>query len=72
MQNREAWTDLGSKTAMQIKGHRVAINKMVSANTQIPYNLDVNGSANATTITVNTKATLQYNSTEDCLDFIFA
>ena len=43
MQNREAWTDLGSKTAMQIKGHRVAINKMVGNNTQIPYNLDVNG-----------------------------
>lgn len=72
MQNREAWTDLGSKTAMQIKGHRVAINKMVGNGAQIPYNLDVNGSANATTVTVATKMTMQYNATEDCIDFVFA
>ena len=72
MQNRESWRDLGSKTAMQIKGHRVAINKMVDTSQQIPYNLDVNGSANATTVTVNTKVTMQYNSNEDCLDFVFA
>ena len=72
MQNRTPWTSLGSSTAMQIKGHRVAINKMVGTSEQIPYNLDVNGSANATTVTVNTHATMQYNSSEDCLDFIFA
>lgn len=72
MQNRTAWTSLGDNVAMQIKGHRVAINKMVGSSTQIPYNLDVNGSANATTVTVAAKMTMQYNSNEDCIDFVFA
>lgn len=69
--DRTNWSSL-TNVAMQIKGHRVAINKMVGTSEQIPYNLDVNGSANATTITINTHATMQYNSSEDTLEFVFA
>lgn len=69
--DRTNWGSL-TNTVMQIKKDSVAINKLVGTNTQIPYNLDVNGSANATTVTVNTKVTMQYNSNEDCLDFVFA
>ena len=58
--------------SMQIKNQRVTINKLIANGANADYNLDVNGSANATTMTINGKATLQYNSTDDCIDFIFA
>ena len=57
--------------ALQIKHQKVVINKLIPNGEEASYSLDVNGSANATTITVNTHATMQYNSNEDCLDFIF-
>ena len=57
---------------LQIKRGGVAIGKLIGQGASPSYNLDVNGSANATTVTVNTHATMQYNSTEDCLDFVFA
>ena len=38
---------------MQIKNGRVVINKLIANNTDASYNLDVNGSANATTLYEN-------------------
>jgi hypothetical protein len=57
---------------LQIKRGGVVINKLIGQGASPSYNLDVNGSANATTVTVATKMTMQYNSNEDCIDFVFA
>lgn len=68
--NSGSWSDV--TPSLQIKNQKVAINKLIASGSEGAYNLDVNGTANATTITVNAKVTMQYNSSEDCLDFIFA
>ena len=68
-QNRTAWSSL--TPMLQIKDGGVAINKLINSHTP-DYNLDVNGSANATTVTVATEMTMRYNSNEDCIDFVFA
>lgn len=46
-----AWTSL--TPSLQIKNGRVTINKLIANNTDASYNLDVNGSANATTLYEN-------------------
>ena len=48
---RPAWT--GLTPAMQIKGDSVVINKLLGSKVGASYNLDVNGTANATTIYEN-------------------
>lgn len=45
------WTTL--TPSLQIKNGRVTINKLISSGTNAPYNLDVNGSANATILYEN-------------------
>lgn len=45
------WTTL--TPSLQIKNGRVTINKLIANNTDAPYNLDVNGSANATILYEN-------------------
>lgn len=45
------WTTL--TPSLQIKNGRVTINKLISNGTDAPYNLDVNGSANATILYEN-------------------
>lgn len=45
------WTTL--TPSLQIKNGRVTINKLISSGTDAPYNLDVNGSANATILYEN-------------------
>lgn len=45
------WTTL--TPSLQIKNGRVTINKLILSSTDAPYNLDVNGSANATTLYEN-------------------
>ena len=49
--NQTEWTSL--TPCMQIKNGRVVINKLIANNTNASYNLDVNGSANATTLYEN-------------------
>ena len=68
--SRADWT--GLTPSLQIKNQRVAINKLIANGADGAYNLDVNGTTNSTSYTVNAKATMQYNSTEDCIEFIFA
>ena len=46
--SQTAWTSL--TPSMQIKNGRVVINKLIANDTNASYNLDVNGSANATTL----------------------
>lgn len=46
-----AWTSL--TPSLQIKNGRVTINKLIANNTDASYNLDVNGSVNATTLYEN-------------------
>lgn len=48
---RPSWT--GLTPAMQIKGDSVVINKLLGSKVGASYNLDVNGTANATTIYEN-------------------
>jgi len=48
---KAAWT--GLTPALQIKNQRVAINKLIATGSDGAYNLDVNGTANATTIYEN-------------------
>ena len=49
--DRSAWNTL--TPAMQIKGDSVVINKLLGSKVGASYNLDVNGSANATTLYEN-------------------
>lgn len=49
--DRPSWTDL--TPAMQIKDNSVVINKLLGTKVKASYNLDVNGSANATTLYEN-------------------
>lgn len=49
--DRPAWT--GLTPAMQIKGQAVVINKLLGPQVGASYNLDVNGTANATTLYEN-------------------
>ena len=49
--DRPAWT--GLTPAMQIKGNSVVINKLLGSKVGASYNLDVNGTLNATTIYQN-------------------
>ena len=49
--DRPAWTSL--TPALQIKGECVAINKLIGSQKGGSYNLDINGSANATTLYEN-------------------
>lgn len=52
--NPTACTDWTTLTpSLQIKNGRVTINKLIANNTNAPYNLDVNGSANATILYEN-------------------
>lgn len=51
MDTYPAWTTL--TPSMQIKNGKVTINKLIPNNEQASYNLDVNGTANATTIYEN-------------------
>ena len=51
--NRPSWT--GLTPAMQIKDDSVVINKLLGSKVKASYNLDVNGSANATTLYENGK-----------------
>lgn len=75
--SRTDWTTLDgasghlAKPSLQIKNGTVAINKLIPNGGSLSYNLDVDGTTNATSYTVNSKATMQYNTTEDCIDFIF-
>ena len=48
--DRKDWTNLGQVPAMQIKTNSVAINKLIGNGATPSYNLDVNGTANATTL----------------------
>lgn len=50
---RKDWTNLGQVPAMQIKTNSVAINKLIGNGVTPSYNLDVNGTANATTLYEN-------------------
>lgn len=70
--DRKDWTNLGQVPAMQIKTNSVVINKLIANGTTPAYNLDVNGSANATTVSIADKATMQYNTTDDCIEFVFS
>lgn len=49
--NRPDWT--GLTPSLQIKNQKVAINKLIANGAEGAYNLDVNGSANATTLYEN-------------------
>ena len=49
--NRANWT--GLTPSLQIKNQKVAINKLIANGAEGTYNLDVNGSANATTLYEN-------------------
>ena len=51
--DRKDWTNLGKVPAMQIKTNSVAINKLIANGATPSYNLDVNGTANATTLYEN-------------------
>ena len=51
--DRKDWTNLGQVPAMQIKTNSVAINKLIGNGVSPSYNLDVNGTANATTLYEN-------------------
>ena len=51
--DRKDWTNLGQVPAMQIKTNSVAINKLIGNGSTPSYNLDVNGTANATTLYEN-------------------
>jgi len=51
--DRKDWTNLGQVPAMQIKTNSVAINKLIGNGATPSYNLDVNGTANATTLYEN-------------------
>lgn len=58
--------------SMQIKNQRVAINKLITNGSDANYNLEVNGSVGATTYTIGNAATMQYNSTNESIEFIFS
>jgi len=49
--NSASWNDV--TPSMQIKNQRVTINKLIANDTNASYNLDVNGTANATTLYEN-------------------
>lgn len=63
--NRPAWNDTSAITvAMQIKETSVVINKLLGSRVGADYNLDVNGTANATTIYENgTTLSSKYQAT---------
>ena len=49
--SRADWT--GLTPSLQVKNQRVTINKLIASGTDASYNLDVNGTANATTLYEN-------------------
>lgn len=57
---------------LQIKNNCVSIGSLIANSVTPTYKLAVNGVTNSTSYTVNQKATMQYNSTEDCIEFVFA
>ena len=60
--NRPDWTTL--TPAMQIKGNSVVINKLIGSKIGAEYNLDVNGSFNATSGYINKNAILHAGNTK--------
>lgn len=69
---RPAATDL--TPAIDIKNSKVGINKRLGEDGSDKagnYNLDVNGSLNTVSMTLDTSATFTYNSTDKCIDILF-
>lgn len=65
------WTSL--TPSLQIKNQRVAINKLIANNTDCNYNLDVNGTVNASSYYIGSgPAYITYNSSTESIDFNFA
>jgi hypothetical protein len=48
------------------------INKLIAHGTQANHYLDVNGDVGATAYVLSDKATIQYNTADDCIEYIFA
>lgn len=71
------WSHNGSNSATaRIQGHKNngwSIRPRLYVNTDCgtDYNLSINGSTNSTTYTVDDKIRLEYNSTDQSLDFVF-
>ena len=64
------WTTV--TPSLQVKDKSVAINSLITASTA-DYNLYVNGSTSLNgTVKIAEKVTLQYNSSTESLDFVFA
>lgn len=65
----DRWTSL--TPGLQVKNNKVSIGKRIGNNVTPTYDLDVNGTANATDFSINAKATIQYDTTYDCINFVF-
>lgn len=64
--NSTTWSEV--VPSLHIKRQRVAINKLIADTADAAHYLDVNGDVGATAYVLSEKATIQYNSTTDCVE----
>jgi hypothetical protein len=60
--------------AIDIKNNKVGINKRLGTDGSSDagnYNLDINGSCNTVTMTLDSSATFEYNAADKCIDIKF-
>ena len=56
---------------LQVKSNCVAIGKLIGNEVSPSYKLDVNGTTNSTAFRVASKVDMTYDSTNECLNFVF-
>lgn len=57
---------------LQIKNNCVSIGKLIGQNVTPTYKLEVNGTVRGESYNINDACTMQYNSTTEAVDFVFA